>query len=203
MTKRALFWNVFWVMVLLFTALALSGFVVLGGEALGLEPAQIKRLTDAGDWLVPLLIAVPAGWLAFCFQRRLSYIAALRQLWERLVRSVQQALHYTRLAAPGEGDHVVVLMDLSCAIDDVRAVFRNVRENDEEGRHYRQGQFPFEGIKEIYRIVEALGHGASATPEKRADARRAIATCWLDMRLPLLREFDRPSPTYFHIRAAR
>jgi hypothetical protein len=50
--------------------------------------------------LLPLLIAIPAAWLGYCFQRRTSYLAALRTLWENLIPAVQQAIHYTHLAQP-------------------------------------------------------------------------------------------------------
>jgi hypothetical protein len=39
--------------------------------------------------LIPFVIAIPAAWLAFCFQRRASYIQQLRAFWSDLVEVVQ------------------------------------------------------------------------------------------------------------------
>ena len=38
--------------------------------------------------LIPLVIAIPAAYLAFAFQRRGSYLQALRTVWEHMVGAV-------------------------------------------------------------------------------------------------------------------
>ena len=47
--------------------------------------------------LVPLVIAVPTAWLAYAFQRRVSYLNALRDLWKQLILSSEKRtqLHET------------------------------------------------------------------------------------------------------------
>jgi hypothetical protein len=77
--------------------------------------------------LIPFLIAIPAAWLGYCFQRRASYLQALRGLWVDLIKAANQAVEYTRWeSARCEQDFRNTIADLSKAIDAVRGVFQNV-----------------------------------------------------------------------------
>lgn len=143
--------------------------------------------------LLPLIIAIPAAYLAFAFQRRNSYLQALRGLWRELVAGVSSALAYADTTSPTEDEYLATLTKLSAAIEEVRGVFKNV-----PARGVRGGWYPFEPVKQIYRAIHDLGFGASATPERRAAVRESIFDMWKRSREQLLVEFDRDEPTHHH-----
>ena len=91
-----------------------------------------EQYADASRAAVPMYIALAAAWLTFCLQRRIAYTNALRTLWEKVVDTIQGVFQYTFLKEPQEKDLAPVLRSLSCRIDEVRGVFRNVGESYEE-----------------------------------------------------------------------
>src|ERR1700726_3178233 len=62
---------------------------------------------------VPMLIAIPAGYLAYSFQRRASYLQDLRDLWKTIIPAVKRAIQYTYLDAPDRKEFGEVMRDLS------------------------------------------------------------------------------------------
>ena len=141
--------------------------------------------------LIPLIIAIPAAYLGFCFQRRSSYQQALRQLWTNLIASVQQAFQYTHLKRPSEKEYSETLLSLSVSIEEVRGVYSNLKVT----KTY-DGLYPFESLKEIHDTISKLNFGDS--DEKKTEAaRKKIAFYWKNLRKTFLSEFDRPVPTVF------
>jgi hypothetical protein len=142
--------------------------------------------------LLPLLVAIPAAWLAFAFQRRQSYLQTLRSVFTRTIEAVQAALQYTHASQPPSQEQFgAVLSRLSGAIDEIRGVFKNVGETSE-----RIGVYPFESLKAIHTIVSSLGFGATFQAANGHMARQKILDAWEEMRRPFLREFDRDFPTF-------
>lgn len=140
---------------------------------------------------IPFIIALPAAYLGYCFQRRSSYMLALRQLWSNLIESVNSAIQYTQLSNPEKEEYEKTLILLSKSIDEVRGVYKNIDENESSIGHY-----PFESLKSIYSIISELGF-KEISPEKRIDASKHIKHNWGNLRRTFLREFDRPEPTVF------
>lgn len=147
--------------------------------------------------LIPLVIAIPAAYLAFAFQRRGSYLQALRTVWEHMVGAVAGALTYTDTESPTREQQLQTLGKLSVAIEEVRGVFRNV-----PAAGAPEGWYPFEPVKQIYQEIRDLGSGPQATPAARAAARDRIYRMWKANRLQLLAEFDRDLPTHHHAQYA-
>ena len=83
---------------------------------------------DATRTIVPVYIGAAAAWLAFCLQRRIAHTNALRSLWERIVRTVQESIQLTRQATVNLDEYENHLCQLSMRIDEVRGVFKNVDE---------------------------------------------------------------------------
>lgn len=151
------------------------------------SPSSYLVLRD----FVPVVVAAPAAWLAWAFQRRLSYVHALRQVWSDAIASVQGALRYTETKVPSQQLYLRTLSDLVATIEQVRGLFKNVEERDGAG-----GMYSFEQLKIIHGAVLELGHGADASAARRAEARLRIIESWKQVRARLLLEFDRPTPTY-------
>lgn len=174
---------------------------------------------------IPTLVAASAGWITYCLQRRVSYINALRDLWENVVEVVQETFQYTYKAPPQESDFTNIMGKLSRRIDDVRGVFMNVDERyvppsptskqyvvslkrsnsiedlqsiNSDFRLDRRhiGVYPFESLKQIRGVVKKLGYGEMVTAEKAATARLAISNLWKITRYELSKELDRDYPAF-------
>jgi hypothetical protein len=81
--------------------------------------------------VIPLIIALPAAFLAQAFQRRSSYVQGLRTVWGNMVGAVAAALAYTELPSPPKEQFADVLHRLSASIEEVRGFYgmwRRVRE---------------------------------------------------------------------------
>src|SRR4029079_5856379 len=89
--------------------------------------------------LIPLVIAIPAAYLAFCFQRRNSYLQALRSLWSNMVGAVQAARTYTYTPEPSRELYSETLGKLGMVIEEVRGVFKNI-----PAKGSPVGWYPFE-----------------------------------------------------------
>lgn len=180
---------------------------------------------DASRTVIPVYIAVAAAWLTFCLQRRVAYLNALRQLWEKLVDTVQDALRYTRQRNPTKEELGRITCRFSCRIDEVRGVFRNVAEryskptvgaknfvrNVKNARSIdklpdllrdfpddatARGLFPFESLKQMLGVIQKLGYGRRATVARGKIAGQTIERLWQILRAELLKEFDRDYPAF-------
>lgn len=143
--------------------------------------------------MIPLVIAIPAAYLAFAFQRRSSYLQALRSVWGHMVGAIAAALTYVDTESPTQEQQRQVLAKLSIAIEEVRGVFKNIPAGGS-----RDGWYPFEPVKQIHHEIRDLGFGATCTAESRGAAKQRIYDMWKSSRTRLLAEFDRDEPTSHH-----
>lgn len=162
----------------------------------------LLRVCDTGpDWiiystykdLIPLIIAIPAAYLAFSFQRRSSYVQAMRAYWSMLVRAVQSAYCYTYECQPSFEQHCRVLKELRIVIDEARGVFENIRIPEDP-----RGWYPFQPIKDMYKDILVFGYGVNVSLEEQEALRSRIDKRWKLVRSELLREFDRDVPTHHY-----
>ena len=142
--------------------------------------------------LIPLIIALPAAFLAQAFQRRASYVQGLRSLWGNMVGAVAAALTYTETPSPSKEQYVDVLRRLSAAIEEVRGFYANVPSNVAPG-----GWYPFEPVKQIHGVIRALGFGDAVT-ERRDEAHEAIYAMWKRARERFVAELEVELPTHHH-----
>jgi hypothetical protein len=174
-----------------------NAFLVIGTYCLFLVLGVALRFCDPkggpiyGTFkdCIPLIIAIPAAWLGYCFQRRQAYLKDVRELWSRLVAAIQDAIQYTHLKAPDQDDYGKVLKTLSAATEELRAVFTNVGEAQGQA-----GLFPFESIKVIYAKVSELGFGEKFVPNVASVVRKDIVQLWKRMRRHFLMELERGLP---------
>jgi hypothetical protein len=142
--------------------------------------------------LIPLIIALPAAYLAQAFQRRANYVQGLRALWSSMVGAIAAALAYTDTPAPSKEQFTDVLRRLSGAIEEVRGFYANVPSGT------GTGWYPFEPIKQIHGVVRALGFGDAATDARRDEAHETIVLLWKAARERFLKELDVELPTHTH-----
>jgi hypothetical protein len=188
MTRRVLSW---WILAVLAYLVALVVITAYVGAECGPDSKAFKTITS----LTPVLLALPAAWLAACFQKRSSFLSNVRVLYERSVLAVQSAIQYTHLEKPQARHFAAVQKELSSVIDLFRGSFSNVGED--KGKI---GLFPFEALKTMQDWVSSLRSSDHLeTDEKiRRNARRSIVELWQKrLRPSLLAELDRQRPTKF------
>ncbi len=139
--------------------------------------------------LIPVALGVPLALLTFSFQRRMSYLQALRDFWQRLIPAVQSAIQFTHLSNPGQADFARTLEALATVMDLARGVFANV-----PIAKNRNGLYPYENLKDIYNTISWLGVTNGRSEVDRANARRCVTRLWQEMYNALLVEFDRDVP---------
>jgi hypothetical protein len=144
--------------------------------------------------ILPLIIAIPAAYLAYSFQRRNNYMQALRTLWSNTITAVAVALIYTEMQQPPSEQYYRILERLCAVIDECRGVFINVQINDNA-----DDLFPFEPIRQIFWEVKDLGFGEAVTIEMQQYARDRIEQMWKGCKKQMLAEFDRDLPTYHQV----
>lgn len=185
MSKTAFARNI-WIAVTLYAIMTLSGFIIY----------KFTDLFEIFRAVAPFLAVGPATWVAFCIQRRNSYLDSLRSVWQRLVPAVQGAVYYTRMKEPKEDKYLTVLFNLSCVIDELRGVCRNHKEgkeNPSRSRGRNIGYYPYEFLKDVYDAVEALGC-ENYVAEHAERMRREILSSWKIGRESILAEFNRVEP---------
>ena len=91
------------------------------------------------------------------------------------------------------GMSVMDVFELSKSIDEVRSVYENLNETD-----MQTGQYPFESLKTIYKIIESLGYGELNSKDLQIE-REKIRNNWKQIRQTFLAEFDRSEPTVFDV----
>jgi hypothetical protein len=153
-------------------------------------PASASPIYQTYRDLIPLIIALPAAYLAQAFQRRASYVQGLRTLWSSMVGAIAAALAYTDTPEPSKEQFTDVLRRLSGAIEEVRGFYSNVPSGT------GTGWYPFEPIKQIHGVVRELGFGEAATNARRDEAHDAIFRLWKAARERFLKELDVELPTH-------
>lgn len=138
--------------------------------------------------VIPLVLAWPVAYLSHAFQRRVSYLQALRSLYGDIIEAIAQARQYTYSENREDSEWESALVDLSKAIDGVRAVYYNLGESEKE-----TGLYPYEPLKDIYQAL--LKCPPKCSEDHRGSIRRLIDTKWKGVRHRFLDEFDRSRPS--------
>ena len=173
-------------MILLYILVIILAFV-LGKFASSEEPNLYTTFID----LVPLIIAGSLAWLGYCFQRHQTYLRNIRELWLKIVASVEEAIYYTR----PDGDwkqykHETILKDLSIVIDEVRAIFGNIGANKN-----RRGLYPLESLKTIQRKIDEMEPRSGETcPKRVSQTHKEIVKLYQKLQGPFLAELALETP---------
>ena len=142
--------------------------------------------------LVPLATALPAVILTGIYQRRTSFLQQLRSTWTLLLGAVQDSIQFTHTPDPEAEDFGSAMRNLSYFIDDFRALYKNLAE-DKGGPSF----YPYESLKSIQKVVSAYYLKTDHSEKQGEAARKEIVAHWHNVRMPILKEFDRLEPTYF------
>ncbi|MGE0700501.1 MAG: hypothetical protein AB7O57_15495, partial [Hyphomicrobiaceae bacterium] len=138
-----------------------------------------------------VLVTVVATFLAGIYQRRQSFIAALKEEWRDIVKAKSALIDYTHLAAPDHRQYLAAFKVMSETLDNMRCVYANVGESSE-----RIGYYPFEPLHDMRRVLQALDprHADASRPLDRSLARDAVIQSFLALRERFLEELDLEAP---------
>jgi hypothetical protein len=188
MTRKTFLFNVRLVIgvyaVALFIAVALRW---IDGSAQNIPYNTFKDL-------VPIIITLPAAYITYCVQQRLSFLQFLRAAWSNVVKAVNGAIIYLQTERPTREEHIATLMALRVAIDEVRGIYKNVAEDAKSETH---GFYPASPLLAIYQKLETrpARELTDADREDRAELSWQLFDTWKKLRKVLLAELDRPQPT--------
>jgi hypothetical protein len=136
----------------------------------------------------PLLLGILAVLLANWYQQRMAFLQAMRALWSRMIDAKVAMLAYAATPTKTDDAYRSAYRQISCAIDEMRTVYRNVGEND---RYI--GWYPYEPLNDMRKAFEDLradsGDGAAEHTRER------IESSWAALRWRFLEEFGAPEPT--------
>jgi hypothetical protein len=183
MTKKQLRWRIICITGFYATTFIVGFFL----RILGTPKPTIYYETFKD--LIPIILAIPAAYLGYCFQRRSNYVSALRSLWSKMVHATNKAMQYTYEMGASQEEYHEVLILLRIVIDEVRGVYKNLRESNGEN-----GIYPYEPIKLIHYEISKLGYGVKEE-HKCILARKRVYGYWKSIRENFLAEFDRADPS--------
>lgn len=173
--------------------------IVAAGIMLGTFCGTNSALWHIYKTIIPITLALPTAWLAFCFQRRNSYLKALRDFWGRLLPTIQNTITFAQKNQPTSEEYELIVKDFIIIIDDLRSVFKNINEKkpnlkevyDEE----KIGKYPFEPLKYILLIIFELDPSKSIPKSDKIRYKNLIVRFWKHTHNAILQEFDRNTPT--------
>lgn len=182
----------YWILGLV---LVISMVAKLSNHIPGLADTPAQRLlSDIYDYLKDMalvLVTVIAAFLANVFQKRALFLNALKEEWRNIVQAKSALFSYTQLEKPDREDYFVAFCRISETIDNMRAVYRNVGENDRQ-----IGIYPYEPLHDMRRALHSLKPeaGREPSPDDRQLARDAIMQAFYALRETFLEELDLEAP---------
>ncbi len=171
--------------------IALVMLLIIGIVLKSLYPEKDHPVYSTYKDLVPILLGIPAAYLAYCFNLRNAHLQTLRSLWSNTIKAIQKARDYCYLRDLTYPEYSATLSGLSAAIDEVRGVFKNLGET-----HSKIGLYPFEPLKEIFELVKALKPIPTTTEQQKLDTKVEIDAHWKKLRTKFLRELERSEPDH-------
>jgi hypothetical protein len=187
-TLRRCYW-------LLGVVLGLSLVTKLAGHIPGVAGGPLESLArDVYDYMKDMalvFVTVVAAYLASVFQKRHSFVEALRVEWQDIIKAKSALFAYTQLDAPTQKDYITAFCAISESIDNMRSVYKNVGETGS-----LVGLYPYEPLHDMRRALQELEPRKypNVSEQQRADARKDILGAWYALREQFLEELDLEAP---------
>ena len=191
-TLRRTLVRIYWVLGLV---LAVSLVTKLAEHVPGLAGSPAEKLAkDVYEYLKDMalvLVTVVAAVLASVFQRRQSFVAALKEEWRDILKAKSALYAYTQLDRPTLEQYLEAFCILSETIDNMRTVYRNVGETET-----LVGLYPYAPLHDMRRALQTLEPRKNAEPtaEQRKLARDAVLQAFYALRERFLEELEAEAP---------
>jgi hypothetical protein len=180
---------------LLGLVLVLSLATKLAGHIPGIAGGPLEGLArDVYDYMKDMalvFVTVVAAYLASVFQKRHSFVEALREEWQDIIKAKSALFAYTQLDVPTQKDYVTAFCAISESIDNMRSVYKNVGETGS-----LVGLYPYEPLHDMRRALQDLEprKNPNITEREQTEARQKILGAWYALREQFLEELDLEAP---------
>jgi hypothetical protein len=185
------------VYVLLFAVLGVSLLAKIADHIPYLAGTGAAHLLkDTYELLRDMSLLIATGGVAYIanvYQRRQSFIEALKEEWRDIIATKSALFTYTQLERPTTEQYLATFCKLSETIDNMRSVYRNVGETDN-----LIGLYPYAPLHDMRRALQALDPRKSPHPdaEARSLVRDAILQSFYALRETFLEELDLEAPDH-------
>jgi hypothetical protein len=155
-----------------------------------------RLLVDAYEFLRDMSLLIATGGVAYIaniYQKRQSFIDALKEEWRDIIAAKSALFTYTQLERPTAEQYLATFCTLSETIDNMRSVYRNVGETDA-----LIGLYPYAPLHDMRRALQTLDPRKSPAPDAdmRGLARDAILQSFYALRETFLEELDLEEPDH-------
>jgi hypothetical protein len=189
-TLRTIYALLIAVLAVSFLAKTAHHVPLLAGTALA------RLLVDAYELLRDMSLLIATGGVAYIaniYQKRQSFIEALKEEWRDIIAAKSALFTYTQLERPTTEQYLATFCRLSETIDNMRSVYRNVGETDA-----LIGLYPYAPLHDMRRALQTLDPRKNPDPdaEARTLVRDAILQSFYALRETFLEELDLEEPDH-------
>ncbi len=193
-TLQRTLWRVYATIVLVLAISLIAKFVdhipVLRTSGLG------AALKDVYEYLRDMSLLIATGGVAYVanvYQKRASFIDALKEEWRDIIAAKSAVFSYTQLEQPTLQHYLAAFCKLSETIDNMRSVYQNVGETGD-----LVGLYPFAPLHDMRRALQTLDPRKSpnADSEQRNLVRDCILQSFYALRETFLEELDLEAPDH-------
>lgn len=155
-----------------------------------------KLLKDAYEFLRDMSLLIATGGVAYVanvYQKRSSFIEALKEEWRDIIAAKSALFSYTQLERPTLEQYLATFCKLSETIDNMRSVYQNVGETED-----LVGIYPYVPLHDMRRALQTLDprKAPNSDVEARNLARDAILQSFYALRETFLEELDLEEPDH-------
>jgi hypothetical protein len=153
-------------------------------------------LKDAYEFLRDMSLLIATGGVAYIanvYQKRQSFIEALKEEWRDIITAKSALFTYTQLERPTLEQYLATFCKLSETIDNMRSVYQNVGETEA-----LIGLYPYAPLHDMRRALQTLDPRdyPNLDGEARKLARDAILQSFYALRETFLEELDLEEPDH-------
>jgi hypothetical protein len=155
-----------------------------------------QLLKDAYEFLRDMSLLIATGGVAYIanvYQKRQSFIDALKEEWRDIIAAKSALFTYTQLERPTLEQYLATFCKLSETIDNMRSVYQNVGETEA-----LIGLYPYAPLHDMRRVLQTLDprKNPNSDADTRTLARDAILQSFYALRETFLEELDLEAPDH-------
>jgi hypothetical protein len=152
-------------------------------------------LGDLYEYLRDMSLLIATGGVAYLtnvFQKRSGFTESLEEEWRGIVRTKATLYTFCEKPFPSTEDYLAAFSAISCTIDNMRIVYRNVGETDR-----LIGLYPYAPLHDMRRALQTLDprKRQDISPEERKLVRDAVLQAFYALRETFLEELDLEEPS--------